>query len=537
MHLGLSAARVSFGYDHLLRRLGGPGYLDRDREALVFRERRLRYGDLHDGAARLADALVQDGVGHGDRVAILLRNDPVWLDVFFAVAAARAVLVPVNYLLRPNEVSFILNDSGATTLVVGDDLAATAHEALIEAPRCRRLLVVANAGGDTGPGAAALRGAHEIGAFAARGRIAWPDVGVAPDDPNLLQYTSGTTGFPKGATHTVSTLLWNSFHQIADFRITERERYLCVPALCWAAGLHDFTLATLWMGGTVVLNPSGGVTIAKLLAAIERERVTSVLLVPTLLKQLVESPYLKGHDLSSLVAVLTGAEPVPVSVIRRFNEVLRDTTLIQVYGMSEGPTVATYLRVEDAIRKVGSCGKPVTNCELRVVDEDDRDVAPGQPGEVLTRSAATMVGYWNRPEASAETLRGGWLHTGDLGVLDEEGFLSICGRKKDMFISGGLNVYPAEIEAVLLAEAGVAECAVFGVPDERWGEVGHALVVAKPEARVDPDALRERCRAVLGSYKVPARIELSLEPLPRTASGKVQKFKLREAAAGRSSAD
>jgi len=524
----MASPRVSFGYDHLLRRLGGPCYVERDRTALVFRDRRLSYADLHDRAARLAGALASDGVGKGDRVAILLKNDPAWFDVFFAVASLGAVLVPINYLLRAKEVAFVLNDSGATTLVAGDDLGEVASAALAESPACRRTLVVANAGGEAGPGAGGVAGARELQAFAAGGELRWPETELLPDDPNLLQYTSGTTGFPKGATHTVSTLLWNSFHQIGDFRVTERERYLCVPALCWAAGLHDFTLATLWVGGTVVLNASGGVTVEGLLRQIEAERITKVLLVPTILKQLVEYSDLKRFDLGSLEGVFTGAEPVPVAVIRRFNEVLPETTLIQGYGMSEGPTVATYLRAEDAIRKVGSCGKPVTNCELRVVDDRDRDVAPGETGEVLTRSPATMVGYWNREDATAEALRGGWLHTGDLGTLDEEGFLTINGRKKDMFISGGLNVYPAEIESILLGEPGVAECAVFAVPDDRWGESGHALVIPKPGAVLDTDALRGRCREALAGYKVPARIEIRTEPLPRTASGKVQKFKLQD---------
>ncbi len=524
----MAPPRVSFGYDHLLRRLGGPSYLERDRTALVFRDQRLSYGELHDRAARLADALAGDGVAKGDRVAILLKNDPAWLDVFFAVASLGAVLVPINYLLRAKEVAFVLGDSGATTLVAGDDLAEVASAALAESPACRRTLVVENAGGEAGPGAGALAGARGLSAFAAGGELRWPQVELSLDDPNLLQYTSGTTGFPKGATHTVSTLLWNSFHQIGDFQVTERERYLCVPALCWAAGMHDFTLATLWVGGTVVLNPSGGVTMEGLLQVIQAERITKVLLVPTILKQLVEFPDLKRFDLSSLEAVLTGAEPVPVPVIRRFNEVLPETTLIQGYGMSEGPTIATYLRAEHALRKVGSCGKPVTNCELRVVDDQDRDLPPGETGEVLTRSPATMVGYWNREDATADALRGGWMHTGDLGTLDEEGFLTISGRKKDMFISGGLNVYPAEIESVLLDVPGVAECAVFGAPDDRWGETGHAVVVAKPGAALEADALRERCREALASYKVPAHIEIRTEPLPRTASGKVQKFKLRE---------
>ncbi len=522
------ATRVSVGYAHLLRRLGGSSYVAREQEALIFRSARISYGELHDRAAKLADALAKDGFAKGERVAVLLKNDPAWLDVFFAVCALGGVLVPVNYLLRASEIAFVLEDSGARTLVCGDDLAEVASEALAEVPAVERRLVVADAGGEPGPGASALAGARDLAVFAAGAEPVLPEVAIDLHDPNLIQYTSGTTGFPKGATHSVSTLMWNSFHQIGDFGVTPAERYLCVPALCWAAGLHDFTLAALWVGGTVVLNPSGNVTIEGLLETFERERVTRVLLVPTILKQLVEFPDLKKADLSALGQVLTGAEPVPVPVIERFQEVLPDVTLIQGYGMSEGPTVATALRPEDALRKVGSCGKPVTNLELRVVDEEDRDVPPGETGEVLTRSPATMVGYWNREDATAETLRGGWLHTGDLGFLDEEGFLTINGRKKDMFISGGLNVYPAEIEAVILRDPAVAEVAVFGVEDPRWGEIGRAVALPKPGRTLDPAALEARCREALASYKVPKSFVLADAPLERTASGKIQKFKVKE---------
>jgi fatty-acyl-CoA synthase len=530
--MSVSRPAVSFSYAYLLRRLESATYLSADREAVVFRDQRVTYGQLHDGAARLADALRRDGLQRGDRLAILLRNDLAWFDVFFAVAALGGVLVPVNYLLRANEVAFILKDSGANTLVVGDDLGELAHGALAEAEGCRRVLVVANAGGDPGPGVGTIAAAHDFENFKASGDAVLPETDSDLHDPALLQYTSGTTGFPKGATHTVSSLLWNSFHQIGDFGVDEHERYLCVPALCWAAGLHDFTLAALWVGGTVILNPSGGVTIEGLLDVIERECVTKVLLVPTILKQFVEFPDLNSRDFSALKWVLTGAEPVPVPVIERFNQVLSGVILIQGYGLSEGPTIATYLRPEEAVRKVGSCGKPVTNCELRVVDEEDRDVPPGQSGEVLLRSPATMAGYWNREEATAEALRNGWLHTGDLGVLDEEGYLVISGRKKDMIISGGLNVYPAEIEAVLLGDPAVAECAVFGVADERWGEVGKAVVVPKQGMSVTAEALSERCVGALASFKVPHEFVVTTELLPRTASGKVQKFKARERYAG-----
>jgi fatty-acyl-CoA synthase len=210
--MSVPKSSMSFGYAYLLRRLEGSTYLQADREAVVFRDRRVTYGELHDGAARLADALKREGFQKGDRLAILLRNDPAWFDVFFAVAALGGVLVPVNYLLRASEIAFILNDSEATVLVVGDDLCDVAGEALAEAQGCRRAFVVSNAGGDSGPGSAALHGARDLEGFKATGEPVLPEVDVDLHDPALLQYTSGTTGFPKGATHTVSSLLWNSFH-------------------------------------------------------------------------------------------------------------------------------------------------------------------------------------------------------------------------------------------------------------------------------------------------------------------------------------
>lgn len=523
----MPASTVSFSYAHLLRRLSMPSYLEREKEAVVFGARRLTYGELYDRAARLGDALAREGFSRGDRVAILLRNDPTWFDVIFAVAALGGVLVPVNFLLKPAEVNFILKDSGAVTLIVGDDLAATAKSALAMGTGCQRVFVVRNAGGVTGGSSEEVPGARDYAAFAATGEPRMPDVHSALEDPTLLQYTSGTTGFPKGATHTVSSLLWNSFHQVIDFDVRADDRYCCFPALCWAAGTHDFTMATLWLGGTIVLYPSGGFSVPALLDTLERERCSRVLLVPTVLKQFVEAPDLQRRDLSHLRYVLSGAEPVPVPVIQRFQEVLPNVTLIQGYGLSEGPTLALQLRAADALRKVGSTGKPTTNTELRIIDDVGADVPPGKPGEIILRSPATMIGYWNRPDATAETMRGGWLHTGDLGVMDEEGYITIAGRKKDMYISGALNVYPAEIESVLLDAPGVAECAVVGVPDEKWGEIGWAVVVPKPGATLEAASLLARCAESLAGYKVPKKIFVSEEPLPRTASGKVKKFAVR----------
>jgi len=492
---------TSFNFSHFLRRLEKSSYVSADRIALRFLDETFTYGELRDRAARLASALARDGFVRGERVAILLKNDPAWFDAFFAVAALGGVLVPINFFLRDREIAFILNDSGASTLIVGFEYADVAARALEDAAHCPRVLLVNKEINDLTTDVRALPAAMELSQFADVSDPSFPDIGTDMGEPALIQYTSGTTGFPKGATHTVASLMWNSFHQIGDFQITEDERYLCVPSLCWIAGLHDFTLATLWVGGRVILNPSGGLSIDKVLDTLAREKITTVLLVPTILKQLVEFADLSSRDLSCLKTIFTGGEPVPVPVIERFRQRLPSVNLIQGYGLSEGPSIATALRPDTAFEQVGSCGKALTNCELRVVDDDDRDMGSGETGEVILRSPATMAGYWNREDATREVLRNGWLHTGDLGSIDETGYLRITGRKKDMFISGGLNVYPAEIESTIIRDENVAECAVIAQPDERWGEVGLAVIVAKPGQKLELGKLEQACAAAAkGEY-------------------------------------
>jgi fatty-acyl-CoA synthase len=280
------------------------------------------------------------------------------------------------------------------------------------------------------------------------------------------------------------------------------------------------------MGGTVVVMPSGGLDIGHLLDLIETEKINRVLLVPTILKQLVDYPDLTQDRLKSLEAVLTGAEPVPVTVIEKFNQLLPESTLLQGYGLSEGPTISTYLKKEDAIRKTGSAGKPATNCDLLVVDGSMERVPPGEKGEIVIRSPATMIGYWNRPEATEEAFEGGWMHTGDLAEYDDEGFIYISGRKKDMYISGGLNVYPAEIENIIIKDTRVAETAVVGIQDEKWGEVGWAIIVPKDGMTIPTEEIEVLCKKELAGYKMPTKFIVRDELLPRTASGKIKKFEL-----------
>jgi len=509
---------MDFGY--FLRRLDQGSHVDPDNEAIVFEGERITHRQMKDRAYRLANGLKSLGLIKGDRVAVLLRNCSEWFDIFFALASLGAVMVPVNFLLRSKEVAFIVNDSGAAMIIVEETLLNLIDLEKKGTPELREIICIGK-----GKPPSTVTSYWEL---MDKSEATPLSEEIQTDDLFIFQYTSGTTGFPKGAMHSQGTLLWNSFHQVGDFEVTSKERYLCVPGLCWVAGFHDITLPALWMGGAVILMPSGGLDVGHLLGLIEREKVTKVLLVPTILKQVVDFPELDKYSLDSLQLVATGAEPVPVTVIEKFNRLLPQTTLIQGYGLSEGPSIATFLSKEYATKKIGSAGKPVTNCELLVVDESMKRVPPGEKGEIVIRSPATMKGYWNRPEATEEVFEGGWLHTGDLAEYDDEGFIYITGRKKDMYISGGLNVYPAEIENVILKDNRVSETAVIGVQDQRWGEIGYAIVVPKEGMKIETEEIEGMCSKELAGYKVPKRYIIREELLPRSASGKIKKFELAE---------
>ncbi|WP_051791633.1 class I adenylate-forming enzyme family protein [Amycolatopsis jejuensis] len=492
----------------LLRKPRTAGRVNPGRIAITFEGRDVAYEELDERSDRLAAGLAAQGFAKGDRIAVLLYNRVEWAEVFFAVAKLGGVVVPINYLLKAPEVRYILDDCDASWVVYENAFADTVDN--LRAGDSRRYLDVDSSLYE------------ELCACA----DAVPDHGVRAEDLFLLQYTSGTTGVPKGAMHTHSTVLWNSFHQIVDYGVTADDVFVVVPALCWAAGFHDLALATLWRGGRVILSPSTGFDAARFLSTVEVYGVTSVLLVPTVLKRVLADPGLAGYDLSSLRIICSGGEPVPVATIEDAQRKLPSCALIQVYGMSEFPTMMLYLDAEHA--RPGSAGRACSAAQVRVVDGAGRDVAPGEIGEIICRSPATMIGYYGKPDATASTLAGGWLRTGDLAYPDEDGFVYVAGRSKDMIISGGLNVYPAEVEQVIAGHPAVLEAAVIGEPDPDWGEIGSALVVVPPGSDLGVAELAGYLKQHLANYKVPRKYTLAHEPLPRTTSGKVQKFRVKE---------
>ncbi|HTK61479.1 MAG TPA: AMP-binding protein [Pseudonocardia sp.] len=491
---------------------GEPG-----RTALVDRDVRLSYAELDERSDRLAAGLLAHGLAVGDRVAILSHNRVDYVVTFLALAKAGAISVPVNYLLRGPEIRYHLEDSGATWTFVERQFLNVLRPLVADLPGHR--VVVFDGATEDGE-----LGFEELLAKGASGAVL-PE--VEPSAVALLQYTSGTTGRPKGATHTQAGVVLNSVSQVMDMPIRHDDVYLCMPALCWAAGLHSGLLAWMQRGATVVLHPSGGFDPDAACALVEAERVTAMIMVPAVLRVVLDSGALQRHDVGSLRFLLVGGEPVPVESLDRLERALPSVEVVQAYGQSEFPTIMATLDPRYGRTRAGSTGKALGLTELRVIDEAGADVAAGVHGDIICRSPATMRGYWNKPDETAASIVDGWLRTGDRGWVDDDGFLYIAGRSKDMIISGGLNVYPAEIERVLGEHPGVKECAATGVQDERLGEVGCAWVVLHEGTSVTEDELTALCREHLAGYKVPRHWVVCDEPLPRTASGKVQKFLLK----------
>lgn len=492
---------------------------DDDRPAIIFGDAQLTYGDLADRVLRLSRGLVDHGFRRGDAVAIYLKNRPEYFEMLFAVAHLGGVVVPLNYLLRPAEVSYIVADSGSRWLLTEPDLTegvstCTTHEFLVLLDDKTKALAT--------PG---KRMDYET-LFSSTANDA-PSACVVSEDRLLLQYTSGTTGFPKGAVHTHNTVLFNALAQVVDFNVTSRDVHVVVPSLSWAARLHCLTLSTLWRGGTVVLKGTGGFDADDLARMVEVHGVTSGMFAPSVLRMLLESGALDRHDTSSLRLVLSGGEPVSAEEIGEAQRRIPGLDLHQGYGVSEFPSTMLHLGADDVVDHRGAAGLSSITANVRVLQHDGSDAAPGEHGEIAVRSPQTSVAYHHGDAQPTTAVVSGWLHTGDRGFADNDGFIHVAGRAKELIVSGGLNVYPAEVERVLTTHPGVVEVAVVGVPDQRFGEVGHAFVVCDPRGDVTDEDLKALTRRELAGFKVPRYWTLREEALPRTVTGKIRRFELK----------
>ncbi|MEV8569370.1 long-chain fatty acid--CoA ligase [Streptomyces sp. NPDC051322] len=485
-----------------------------DRIAVVHESREFTYRQLHERALRLAHALRGLGVRHGDRVAYLGPNHPAFLETLFATGALGAVFVPLNTRLAAPELAYNLTDSGAGVLVHAPEQADAAIGAAAEAGVRHRIAL-----------AGAAAGALGYEDLLGRGGTEPLDESVAPDDPCMIMYTSGTTGHPKGAVLSHANIVWNSVNVLVDLDLAADEVTLVTAPLFHTAALNMTCLPTLLKGGRVIL--LGAFDPDRVLQLIETRRVTCMFGVPTMYDALAARPHWPQADLSSLRTLNCGGAPVPERTIAGY--LARGLAFSQGYGMTEASPGTLYLDKEHTAAKAGSAGVPHFFTDTRVVLPDGGDAAPGERGEILVSGPHVMSGYWNRPaETAAAITDDGWLRTGDIARTDDDGFAYIVDRVKDMYVSGGENVYPAEIENLVLDHPAVEECAVIGVPDRQWGEVGRAVVVLKPEARADEADILGHLRGRLAKYKIPKSVVFA-DALPRTASGKLVKPALRSA--------
>jgi fatty-acyl-CoA synthase len=482
-----------------------------DRVAIDFLDEPTTYAQLDDRSERLAAALLAAGLRRGDRVASLTGNRPEHVELLFACAKAGLLLVPLNHRLAPAEIAYQLDDAGPSVLLTSaehDGLAEAALDvASVAAPRRLRL------------DRATLDGFVADAAGAGHAR----DARVEDDDPLLLVYTSGTTGAPKGALLTHANCFWTNlaFDRTSDVLTTDV--VLQVLPQFHVGGWNVQPLLAWWKGATVVLEPSFDP--GRVLDLIHRKGITTMMGVPATYLFTAEEPGFAEADLSSLRVAVVGGAPMPEALLRTWGE--RDVMLVQGYGLTEAAPNVLCLPPEDAHRKLGYAGKPYPHVDVALADEATGEHLHGPArGELLVRGPNVFAGYWRNEEATARTVVDGWLHTGDVAERDDEGFYRIRDRVKDMFISGGENVYPAEIESVLHDHPGVVEAAVVGVPHERWGEVGVAFVVVRDGADVDGDDLVARCRERLARFKVPVAVRF-LDELPRSAMNKVLKTELR----------
>ncbi|MGW0535115.1 acyl-CoA synthetase [Streptomyces sp. NPDC003032] len=485
-----------------------------DRIAVVHENRTWTYGQLHRRVQRLAHALRTLGTGRGDRVAYLGANHPAFLETLFAAGALGAIFVPLNTRLAAPELAYNLSDSGCTVLIHAPEQTEAAEAAAAQAGVHHRV---------------ALQGAHD-GALAyedllADGGIEALDVSVALDEPCMILYTSGTTGRPKGAVLSHANIVWNSVNVLVDTDLSADEVALVVAPLFHTAGLNMICLPTLLKGGRVVL--LGAFDPDRVLGLIETARVTYMFGVPTMYDAMAARPRWTDTDLSSLRTLNCGGAPVPARTIAAYVD--RGLAFCQGYGMTEASPGVLYLDREQSASKAGSAGVPHFFTDTRVVLPDGADAPPDRPGEILAHGPNVMTGYWGRPDETAAAFTAdGWLRTGDIARTDDDGYAYIVDRVKDMFVSGGENVYPAEVENALLGHPAVAECAVIGVPDEVWGEVGRAVIVLRPSADADEQGVLDHLRGRLAKYKIPKSVVFT-DALPRTPSGKIIKPALREA--------
>jgi long-chain acyl-CoA synthetase len=484
-----------------------------DKVAMVFEGQSRTYGEFNERVNALAHSLAQAGLKAGDKVGVLSRNNIEMFEICFAAAKTGMVWVPLNFRLVPAELRFVINDAELGILFVGDSFTdvVAAIRGEIDVPHVIPL----------GP---------QYEDMIASSSTAEPDANVTPDDLFAIFYTSGTTGGPKGVMLTHDNFLSAVINHVIAYKLGPYDVSLHVQP-CYHTMEASMVLSHMYVGATnvMVVNFNGH----EFWKLVESEKITNITLVYTGLVDILDAYEEGGYKLGTLRSYSVGGQTTPVPILQRAVRVLGPDIVFVVYGLTEASPLLTYLPKEDMVlegehqRRMGSVGKELFNCHVRVVDGDDKDVKPGEMGEIIARGPNVMKGYWKRPEDSAAALKAGWLRTGDVGTVDDEGYVYVVDRKKDLIISGGENISPHEVEDVLHMHPAIHECAVVGVPDERWGEQVKAVIVLRKGEEASEQEIIRFCSDHLARYKMPRSIDF-VDALPKDPVGKIQKRLIRD---------
>lgn len=516
---GQEQSQVTIGLTQALRRAVSQ---KPDNLALVDAHKRFSWRDLDDRISRVARVLRDLGVGANDRVALLAFNSHRSYETYFAALVAGGVIMPLNHRLTAPELIDQVRDGAPKVLVVGADFIEIARELQAAVPSIRAVVVASDD--------EVLEGLNSYEALLAGAQPA-EDALRGGDDLACLFYTGGTTGVAKGVMLTHTNILANSANFITHMAIGEETVHLhCGPLFHVAAGVRLFSVTQI--SGTHVILPR--FVAEEVLETVAREEVTLATFVPTMLRALLDEAAKAGREMPSLRYITYGAAPMPEALLREAMQRLPAVRFVQSYGMTETSPIITMLGWADhqpgaPEERLRSAGRAALFAEVAVVDAQDRPVPIGECGEIVARGPMVMKGYWNRPEATAEALRGGWMHTGDIGRIDDQGYLYVVDRMKDVIITGGENVYSQEVENAIALHPAVLQCAVFGRPDARWGEAVHAVVVSRPGANVLPEEIVAHCKGLLAGYKAPRSVEVREEPLPLSGANKILKQDLKAA--------
>jgi len=490
--------------------------------ATIFRGRARTWREFAHRVRSFANALHRLGIRKQDRVAVLSTNSDTYIECYFAAAWAGVIITPLNFRWANVELSYALKESGAKALIFQPEFA---EQVIAIKPELDDLDILIQCDEPQ----ASIPGAHSYEALV-DGSTATAAVERAPQDPFAIFYTGGTTGFPKGVTLSTIGLWANVMYLVAAANLDKSSVFLHT-APSFHLGDAAWCMAITSVAGSHVVLPAFDTT--KVIRAIAEHRVTCILLVPTMFKALLDDPDIQEADLSSLRTIVYGTAPMAESVLKKGMELLPQVNFIQMFGQTELSAVATILPPTDHLlsegdsNKLRSVGQCVVGAEIRILN-DKGDVMPtGETGEVVVRSPGNMLGYWNNPEQTAKTLKNGWVHMGDAGYLDEDGYLYVVDRLKDMIISGGENVFSVEVENAIMRHPRVQSCAVIGVPDDKWGERVHAVVVTIDRNGLAHEDLYAHCKELIAGYKCPRSLDVVSE-MPVSAAGKILKHKLRE---------